>query len=101
MRKRTGAEAAAILVALCAAAWGTEPEAPAPVAPPQAAATAPEAPKVEYEILAEYAEKDSLSPLRYLADGQVTLNDRCPVRLSKLNRRMEPVWVNGRPVGFC
>ena len=50
-----------------------------------------------------FRSKDGLltETLRYLADGQVTLNDRCPVRLVRLNRRMEPVWVNGRPVGFC
>ncbi|MFN8548239.1 MAG: hypothetical protein U0527_09840 [Candidatus Eisenbacteria bacterium] len=41
-----------------------------------------------------------LSPLRF-ADGTVSLNDRCPVRRGHLNRRMPPVYVNGRPVGFC
>jgi hypothetical protein len=34
-------------------------------------------------------------------DGQRTLNDRCPVRLSALNPRIPPVLVNGRPIGFC
>jgi hypothetical protein len=101
MTRRTGSEAGAILVALCTAAWGAEPEAPAPVAAPPESAVAPEAPKVEYEILAEFVEEDSLSPLRYLADGLVTLNDRCPVRLVRLSRRMEAAYVNGRPVGFC
>lgn len=41
-----------------------------------------------------------LSPLRF-ADGTVSLNDRCPVRRGHLNRRMPPVYVNSRPVGFC
>ncbi len=40
------------------------------------------------------------SPLRF-EDGAVSLNDRCPVRRSRLNRKMPPVFVNGRPVGFC
>ena len=92
-----------LLAALSTAAWAAEPEGGgAPVAEPsETAAAAEEAPKVEYEILAEFVEEDSLSPLRYLTDGLVTVNDRCPVRLVLLNRRMEPAYVNGRPVGFC
>jgi len=35
------------------------------------------------------------------ADEQVSVNDRCPVRKVKLNLRVAPVYVNGRPVGFC
>jgi hypothetical protein len=38
--------------------------------------------------------------LRY-ADGQISLNDRCPVRHVKLNPKMAPVYVNGKPIGFC
>ena len=38
--------------------------------------------------------------LRY-TDGSPSLNDRCPVRKAKLNRRLEPLFVNGRPIGFC
>ena len=30
-------------------------------------------------------------------DGQTSINDRCPVRLAKLNLRMDPVHVNGKP----
>ncbi len=33
--------------------------------------------------------------------GDLSCNDRCPVTKSKLSRKMNPVWVNGRPVGFC
>jgi len=36
----------------------------------------------------------------YPGDG-VTVNDRCPVRQAKLNRKMKPIHANGRPVGFC
>lgn len=43
---------------------------------------------------------DTLPRIRF-ADGQVSLNDRCPVRKGPLNLRMPPVYVNGRPVGFC
>ena len=50
---------------------------------------------------AEYVSPEAeFSQLRY-PDGEITLNDRCPVRKSKLNPRMVPVYVNGRPVGFC
>lgn len=38
--------------------------------------------------------------VRY-ADGQLSLNDLCPVAKRGLATRMRPVWVNGRPVGFC
>ncbi len=38
--------------------------------------------------------------LRY-GDSQVSVNDRCPVRRAKLNPAIAPVYVNGRPVGFC
>lgn len=34
-------------------------------------------------------------------DSLISLNDRCPIRQNKLNRAIEPVYVNGRPVGFC
>jgi hypothetical protein len=52
--------------------------------------------------LAEFVSPDdSLSRLRMLDDGLVTLNDRCPVRQVQLNRKMGASYVNGRPVGFC
>ncbi len=34
-------------------------------------------------------------------NGSVSRNDRCPVRKNKLNRGFDPLYVNGRPVGFC
>ena len=40
-------------------------------------------------------------PLVRFADGDLSLNDRCPVRRNRLNLRMPPVYVNGRPIGFC
>jgi len=45
-------------------------------------------------------ENDSFPELRY-KNGAVTLNDRCPVRRVKLNPNLRPLFVNGRPVGFC
>jgi hypothetical protein len=36
-----------------------------------------------------------------LEDGELTLNDRCPVRKVGLNRRLPVLFVNGRPIGFC
>jgi hypothetical protein len=39
--------------------------------------------------------------VRYL-DGQVSLNDSCAIRRgSKLSRRVPPMYVNGKPIGFC
>lgn len=44
--------------------------------------------------------RNPMPHLRF-ADGQVSLNDRCPVRLAPLNVRLPGLYVNGRPVGFC
>ncbi|HVS19215.1 MAG TPA: hypothetical protein VMT18_11490 [Planctomycetota bacterium] len=45
---------------------------------------------------------DPTRPFVRYADGQVGLADHCAIRLaSKLNRRIPPVYVNGRPIGFC
>ena len=39
--------------------------------------------------------------LRY-TDGQPSLNDACAIRLeNRLNPRVPPCYVNGRPIGFC
>jgi len=55
-------------------------EEPAPVAPPPNPA--------------------DLKPITY-SDGVTSTNDRCPIRKGKLNTKIEPVWVNQHPVGFC
>ncbi len=41
------------------------------------------------------------SPIRFHDRGLVSLNDRCPVTGTALNPAIEPVYVNGRPIGFC
>ena len=38
--------------------------------------------------------------LKY-ADSLVSANDRCIVSQAKLNPKMAPLYVNGRPIGFC
>ncbi len=38
--------------------------------------------------------------IRY-ADSLESVNDRCIVRMNKLNPKMRPVYVNRLPVGFC
>lgn len=43
---------------------------------------------------------DSFPRLRF-ADGLVSLNERCMVRLVALNPKMPPVYVSGWPLGFC
>ena len=40
-------------------------------------------------------------PVLQFADSLYSLNDRCIVRLRKLNARMPAVYVNGLPIGFC
>jgi hypothetical protein len=54
------------------------------------------------EPVAEFVDPDAeFSPLKYFDSGMVTLNDRCPVLKTPLNPKMEAVYVNGRPIGFC
>ena len=48
-----------------------------------------------------YVSEDSLSRIRYSVDGQLSMNDRCPVRAVRLNVHLDPLYVNGRPIGFC
>ncbi len=38
--------------------------------------------------------------IRY-ADGTLSFNDWCPVAKRALGRSQTPIYVNGRPVGFC
>ncbi len=38
--------------------------------------------------------------IRY-ADGLLTINDWCPVAKRAIGRSQTPIYVNGRPVGFC
>ena len=48
-----------------------------------------------------YTNGDSLHPRVQYQDGSISLNDRCAVRMTKLAKRMRPVYVNGLPIGFC
>ena len=41
------------------------------------------------------------SPIRYFDTDLVSLNGACPVQGLALNPVIEPVYVNGRPIGFC
>lgn len=41
------------------------------------------------------------SRLLYPDSGLHSLNDRCPVTGTALNPSIEPLYVNGRPIGFC
>ena len=60
------------------------------------------APAKSYMVVGEYINpQDTLPRIRYFADGQVSLNDRCAVRKVRLNDKMPPLYVNGKPVGFC
>jgi hypothetical protein len=44
---------------------------------------------------------DLAHPKIQYADSTVSMNDHCPVRHGKLNTGYKPVYVNGRPIGFC
>lgn len=60
------------------------------------------APPAPLPPLADYVDPEAELPrLRFHAGGEVSANDRCPVRRSRLNPGVAPVRVNGRPIGFC
>lgn len=118
----------ALLSALCTIVWScaSSPElhlrrsepAPEVIAPPHAnAATATEAELEEPADPPPFCRPprplvddgkfyvlgpDAAHPfVRYL-DGQVSLNATCAIRRgNKLSRKVPPVYVNGRPIGFC
>lgn len=49
-----------------------------------------------------FVEGDSEEFPRLLFEsGKISSNDRCPVRKVSLNPHMDPVLINGRPIGFC
>jgi hypothetical protein len=66
-----------------------------------------EAPKGEpptpvFSLLpAAYTDTTLEFPHLTFTNGVSSLNDRCPVRKVKLNTRLAPLFVNGRPIGFC
>jgi hypothetical protein len=41
-----------------------------------------------------------LPKLKY-ADSLTSVNDRCVVTHNKLNPQIDPIYINGVPVGFC
>jgi hypothetical protein len=47
------------------------------------------------------AGKDPEYPRIKYPDSLLSLNDRCIVRHGRLNPIFKPVYVNGRPIGFC
>ena len=88
----------------CAApvAQGSLAEPEAPAEEPAAMAMQAAMPVLDGEGVIYVASTGATRPrVRYL-DGQVSLNSHCAIRVeNKLNRRIPPVYVNGRPIGFC
>ena len=39
--------------------------------------------------------------VHYAERNETSINDRCPVRHDPLNDQVPPLYVNGRPLGFC
>ncbi|MCH8084401.1 MAG: hypothetical protein IH885_09220 [Myxococcales bacterium] len=52
--------------------------------------------------LGEYqTPEDDFSLVRYRDRDKVSLNDHCPNTGTRLSTSIEPLYVNGRPIGFC
>ena len=41
------------------------------------------------------------SKIRFFRTGDVSLNDTCPMTGLPIHPARPPVYVNGRPIGFC
>lgn len=44
---------------------------------------------------------DSTRPRIKFNDSLVSANSHCPVTTSKLNLRIQPLYINGQAIGFC
>jgi len=76
---------AALLLTLAAMACSTLPE---PVAP--------------QDGVIRVVSGDAVHPLLRYRDGQLSQNTSCVIQLDNpLNPRIPPMYVNGRPLGFC
>ena len=54
------------------------------------------------ELLGEFERPEAeFSTVRYWDRDLVSLNERCPNTTARLNPAIEPIYVNGRPIGFC
>ena len=40
-------------------------------------------------------------PHLVMSGGELTVNDLCPVRRRRLSTSIQPLFVNGKPIGFC
>lgn len=83
MRDRPVMAAASALLAAAAACSARPPELVPPIGKPAYVDAAAEHPTIRF------------------GDGLVSANDRCPVTKRKLSLPFPPVYVNGRPIGFC
>ncbi|MEQ1892203.1 MAG: hypothetical protein ABL998_06645 [Planctomycetota bacterium] len=96
------------LSVLLASACAGRPSAPelALVAPPdevlpEAAPMRPPRPLDDDGVAYVLGPNPLYARVRYL-DGQLSLNESCAIRVeNKLSRKIPPVYVNGRPIGFC
>jgi hypothetical protein len=52
-------------------------------------------------LTAELADAAAELPRLKFSDGSISENDCCPVTKKKLSIYLPPVFVNGRPIGFC
>ena len=76
--------------------WGCSKKAETPSSQTPAAQAS-----VQALLPAAYTDSTLEFPRLRFTNQTLSLNDRCPVRKAKLNERLAPLFVNGRPIGFC
>ena len=57
--------------------------------------------KDEFPPQGEFVSGQTDWPKVKYRNGQTSINDRCVVERHRLSRNVPPVYVNGKPVGFC
>ncbi len=54
------------------------------------------------DVLGAFVDGDAgYSAIRYFDSDLVSPNEVCPLTRSRLNPLIEPIYANGRPIGFC
>jgi hypothetical protein len=95
-----------VLLVIACAGRPTAPELAVDVIPPvepspEEAPMRPPRPLDDDGVAYVLGPNPSYARVRYV-DGQVSLNESCAIRVeNKLSRKIPPVYVNGRPIGFC
>jgi YHS domain-containing protein len=92
-----------LAVAAAVFAVATLSSGPRPVSAQNDVHSLPPDPQDDFRIgLPAYVPTDPIGKARVMySDSSISVNTECPVRKGRLDAHRMPVYVNGRPIGFC